>query len=183
MEAIEKLGSWRKEAVRRYDSRAELLLERVVRIQRHLDENFENDNRKRMLQRRQVVIYLAMLVTVLLLICLLEFLGRGLVLAGSTIDGWWVIAAALYGTLGGAFSSAQRVAAAGPAARYPGLRWAQIANIFRPLAGGAGALIAFAAIEAEIFSTTNGHSGPRVAVISFLAGFSERFIPSLAQQK
>ena len=107
--------------------------------QQHLDEAADNDNRKRLLQRRQLIIYLGSLVVALLAICILEFVGRGLILAEGSVDGWWLVAAVLYGTLGGAFSSAQRVAAAGPAARFPELRWAQLANTFRPLAGGARA--------------------------------------------
>ena len=158
-EVLEKVGSWRRKAVDRYGFQSEgrlnrvirirkhvdggsekdnrnRLLNRVVRTQKHVDEAAENDNRKRLLQRRQVIIYLALLVAVLIVICLLEFLGRGLILPDSTVDGWWVVSAVFYGTLGGAFSSAQRVAAAGPALRYPGLRWAQLANTFRPFAGG-----------------------------------------------
>ena len=151
--------------------------------QQHLDEAADNDNRKRLLQRRQLIIYLGSLVVALLAICILEFVGRGLILAEGSVDGWWLVAAVLYGTLGGAFSSAQRVAAAGPAARFPELRWAQLANTFRPLAGGAGALVAFAALEADALGDSLGSSGPRVALVCFVAGFSERFIPSLAAQQ
>jgi len=181
-EVQEKLGSWRRKAVDCYDVH-EPLLDRVVRIQRHIDETAENNNRKRLLQRRQLILYLAVLVAALLIICLLEFLGRGLVLAHGAVDGWWVISAVLYGTLGGAFSSAQRVAAAGPVARFPELRWAQLGNAFRPLAGGAGALVAFAALQADLLGGAAGHDGPRVALVSFVAGFSERFITSLAAQQ
>ena len=152
-------------------------------MQRHLDETAENNNRKRLLQRRQLVVYLAVLVAALLIICVLEFLGRGLVLADGPVNGWWVVSAVLYGTLGGAFSSAQRVAAAGPGTRFPELRWAQLGNTFRPLAGGAGALIAFAALEADLLGGDAGQDGPRVALVSFVAGFSERFITSLAAQQ
>jgi hypothetical protein len=124
-EADEKLkSSWRLRAVEGYrNSNDDHLIERIIAVQRHLDETAENGNRKRMLQRRQVVIYLAVLATVFVLICVLEFLGRGLLLADGAVDGWWVVGAALYGTLGGAFSSAQRVAAARPGVRYPELRW------------------------------------------------------------
>jgi hypothetical protein len=182
-EVNEKLqSSWRRNAVERYGLAADRL-NRVTRIQKHIDETAENNNRKRLLQRRQLIIYLAFLTFVLLVISLLEFLGRGLILAGSSVDGWWVVSAVLYGTLGGAFSAAQRVAAAGPTARYPELRWAQLANTFRPLAGGAGALIAFAALQANVIGSGAGDSGPRVALVSFVAGFSERFIPSLAAQQ
>ncbi len=182
-EAEAKLGNWRRKAVDQYYFGCEPLLDRVVRLQEHLDETTENDNRKRLLQRRQLIIYLAFLVAVLLLICLLEFLGRGLILTDGPVNGWWVISSVLYGTLGGAFSSAQRAAAAGPASPYPGLRWAQLANTFRPMAGGAGALVAFAALQADLLGATVGQSGPRLAVISFVAGFSERFIPSLAARQ
>jgi hypothetical protein len=184
-EAAEKLkSSWRLKAVEEYRNGTEgRLVERIIRVQRHLDETAENENRKRMLQRRQVVIYLAVLATVFVLICILEFLGRGLLLADGEMDGWWVVSAALYGTLGGAFSSAQRVASAGPRVRYPELRWAQLANAFRPLAGGAAALIAFAALQANLLGESAAQSGPRVAMFSFIAGFSERFIPSLAAQQ
>jgi hypothetical protein len=184
-EAAEKLkSSWRLKAVEEYRNGEEgRLVERIIRVQRHLDETAENENRKRMLQRRQVVIYLAVLATVFVLICILEFLGRGLLLADGEMDGWWVVSAALYGTLGGAFSSAQRVASAGPRVRYPELRWAQLANAFRPLAGGAAALIAFAALQANLLGEAAAQSGPRVAMFSFIAGFSERFIPSLAAQQ
>lgn len=184
-EADEKLqSSWRLEAVKNYQpGNGDQLVDRIIRVQRHLDENAENDNRKRMLQRRQVVIYLAVLAAVFVLICVLEFLDRGLLLAESPIDGWWVVGAALYGTLGGAFSSAQRVAARRPGVRYPEVRWAQLANAFRPMAGGAAALIAFAALQADLLGGTAGESGPRVAIFCFIAGFSERFIPSLAAQQ
>ncbi len=182
-EILKKLGSWRREAVDAYECQSGPQLERVVRIQKHLDETGENDNRKRLLQRRQVIIYLALLFAVLVAICALEFLGRGLILTDSDIDGWWVVSALLYGILGGAFSAAQRVAAARPDMRYPELRWAQLANTFRPFAGGAGALVAFAALEADLLGAAAGHSGPRVAMISFVAGFSERFIPSLAARQ
>jgi hypothetical protein len=184
-EAAEKLkSSWRLKAVEEYRNGEEgRLVERIIRVQRHLDETAENENRKRMLQRRQVVIYLAVLATVFVLICILEFLGRGLLLADGEMDGWWVVSAALYGTLGGAFSCAQRVASAGPGVRYPELRWAQLANAFRPLAGGAAALIAFAALQANLLGEAAAQSGPRVAMFSFIAGFSERFIPSLAAQQ
>jgi hypothetical protein len=185
-EAAEKLkSSWRLKAVEGYGDAddGDQLIERIIRVQRHLDETAENENRKRMLQRRQVVIYLAVLATVFVLICVLEFLGRGLLTADDGVDGWWVVGAALYGTLGGAFSSAQRVAAARPGVRYPELRWAQLANTFRPMAGGAAALIAFAALQADLLGGAAGESGPRVAIFSFVAGFSERFIPSLAAQR
>ncbi len=186
-EAAEKLkSSWRLEAVNNYGPGTgdqDHLVERIIRVQRHLDERAENDNRNRMLQRRQVVIYLAVLAAVFVLICVLEFLDRGLLLAEGSIDGWWVVGAALYGTLGGAFSSAQRVAAPRPGVRYPELRWAQLANAFRPLAGGAAALIAFAALQADLLGEAAGESGPRIAIFSFIAGFSERFIPSLAAQQ
>jgi hypothetical protein len=184
-EAAEKLkSSWRLKAVEGYgNGDQDQLVERLIRVQRHLDETAENNNRKRMLQRRQVVIYLAVLATTFVLICVLEFLGRGLLLADGAIDGWWVVGAALYGTLGGAFSSAQRVATPRPGVRYPELRWAQLANTFRPLAGGAAALIAFAALQADLLGGAAGESGPRVAIFSFIAGFSERFIPSLAAQQ
>jgi hypothetical protein len=184
-EAAAKLkSSWRLEAVNNYESGdADRLVERLIAVQRHLDEKAENDNRKRFLQRRQVVIYLGILAAVLVLICILEFLDRGLLLAEGTVDGWWVVGAALYGTLGGAFSSAQRVAAAGPGVRYPELRWAELANAFRPMAGGAAALIAFAALQADLLGGAAAESGPRVAIFSFVAGFSERFIPSLATQQ
>ena len=133
-EAAEKLkSSWRLKAVDEYrNGKDDRLVERIIRVQQHLDETAENENRKRMLQRRQVVIYLAVLATVFVLICILEFLGRGLLLADGEMDGWWVVSAALYGTLGGAFSSAQRVASAGPRVRYPELRWAQLANASDP---------------------------------------------------
>jgi hypothetical protein len=184
-EAAAKLkSSWRLEAVNNYESGdGDRLVERLIAVQRHLDEKAENDNRKRVLQRRQVVIYLGILAAVLVLICILEFLDRGLLLAEGTVDGWWVVGAALYGTLGGAFSSAQRVAAAGPGVRYPELRWAELANAFRPMAGGAAALIAFAALQADLLGGAAAESGPRVAIFSFVAGFSERFIPSLATQQ
>jgi hypothetical protein len=182
-EAKAKLGDWRRKAFDKYDWGSEPLIDRVVRLQKHLDETTANDNRKRRLQRRQLLIYLGFLVGVLLVICLLEFLGRGLILTDSPVDGWWVVSSVLYGSLGGAFSSAQRVAAAGPASRYPGLRWAQLANTFRPMAGGAGALVAFAALQADLLGATVGPSGSRLAVISFVAGFSERFIPSLAARQ
>ena len=184
-EADEKLeSSWRLRAVEGYrNSNDDHLIERIIAVQRHLDETAENGNRKRMLQRRQVVIYLAVLATVFVLICVLEFLGRGLLLADGAVDGWWVVGAALYGTLGGAFSSAQRVAAARPGVRYPELRWAQLANTFRPMAGGAAALIAFAALQADLLGGAAAESGPRIAIFSFAAGFSERFIPSLAAQQ
>ncbi len=184
-EATAKLkSSWRLEAVNNYESGdGDRLVERLIAVQRHLDEKAENDNRKRVLQRRQVVIYLGILAAVLVLICILEFLDRGLLLADGTVDGWWVVGAALYGTLGGAFSSAQRVAAAGPGVRYPELRWAELANAFRPMAGGAAALIAFAALQADLLGGAAAESGPRVAIFSFVAGFSERFIPSLATQQ
>jgi hypothetical protein len=184
-EADAKLkASWRLKAVEGYRTGdGDHLIERIIQVQRHLDETAENDNRKRMLQRRQVVIYLAVLATVFVVICVLEFLGRGLLLAEGAVDGWWVVGAALYGTLGGAFSSAQRVAAARPGVRYPELRWAQLANTFRPMAGGAAALIAFAALQADLLGGAAGESGPRVAIFSFVAGFSERFIPSLAAQQ
>jgi hypothetical protein len=184
-EAAEKLkSSWRLEAVNNYESgNGNHLVERLIGVQRHLDEKAENDNRRRVLQRLQVVIYLAILAAVLVLICILEFLDRGLLLAEGTVDGWWVVGAALYGTLGGAFSSAQRVAAAGPGVRYPELRWAELANAFRPMAGGAAALIAFAALQADLLGGAAAESGPRVAIFSFVAGFSERFIPSLAAQQ
>jgi hypothetical protein len=184
-EATAKLkSSWRLEAVNNYESGdGDRLVERLIAVQRHLDEKAENDNRKRVLQRRQVVIYLGILAAVLVLICILEFLDRGLLLAEGTVDGWWVVGAALYGTLGGAFSSAQRVAAAGPGVRYPELRWAELANAFRPMAGGAAALIAFAALQADLLGGAAAESGPRVAIFSFVAGFSERFIPSLATQQ
>jgi hypothetical protein len=184
-EATAKLkSSWRLEAVDNYEpGDGDHLVERLIAVQRHLDEKAENDNRKRVLQRRQVVIYLGILATVLVLICILEFLDRGLLLADGTVDGWWVVGAALYGTLGGAFSSAQRVAAAGPGVRYPELRWAELANAFRPMAGGAAALIAFAALQADLLGGAAAESGPRVAIFSFVAGFSERFIPSLATQQ
>jgi hypothetical protein len=184
-EAAEKLkSSWRLEAVTNYESgNGDHLVERLIAVQKHLDEKAENDNRKRVLQRRQVVIYLGILAAVLVLICVLEFLDRGLLLAEGTVDGWWVVGAALYGTLGGAFSSAQRVAAAGPGVRYPELRWAELANAFRPMAGGAAALIAFAALQADLLGGAAAESGPRVAIFSFVAGFSERFIPSLAAQQ
>jgi len=184
-EAAEKLkSSWRLKGVEGYrNGKEEHRVERIIRVQRHLDEAAENENRKRMLQRRQVVIYLAVLVTVFVLICVLEFLGRGLLLADGEMDGWWVVSAALYGTLGGAFSSAQRVAAARAGVRYPELRWAQLANAFRPMAGGAAALIAFAALQANLLGESAAQSGPRVAIFSFIAGFSERFIPSLAAQQ
>ena len=183
-EAADKLeSSWRLDAVKDYPpGNGDHLVERLIRVQRHLDERAENDNRKRMLQRRQVVIYLAILAAVFVLICVLEFLDRGLLLAEGAIDGWWVVGAALYGTLGGAFSSAQRVAGARRGVRYPELRWAQLANAFRPMAGGAAALIAFAALQADLLGGAAGESGPRVAIFSFIAGFSERFIPSLATQ-
>jgi hypothetical protein len=178
-----KLRSWRKTAVNAYPT-SEWRVRRVVSTQKHLDETAENDNRKRLLQRRQLIIYLGSLVVALLAICVLEFVGRGLILAEEGyVDGWWLVAAVLYGTLGGSFSSAQRVAAAGPAARFPELRWAQLANTFRPLAGGAGALVAFAALEADALGASAGSSGPRVALVCFVAGFSERFIPSLAAQQ
>jgi hypothetical protein len=184
-EATEKLqSSWRLEAVKSYGpTDGDHLAERLIQVQRHLDEKAENDNRNRMLQRRQVVIYLAVLAAALVLICILEFLDRGLLLAEDDIDGWWVVSAALYGTLGGAFSSAQRVAAPRRGVRYPELRWAQLANALRPLAGGAAALIAFAALQADVLGGTAAESGPRVAIFSFIAGFSERFIPSLATQQ
>jgi hypothetical protein len=184
-EATAKLKlSWRLEAVDNYESgEGDHLVERLIAVQRHLDEKAENDNRKRVLQRRQVVIYLGILAAVLVLICILEFLDRGLLLAEGAVDGWWVVGAALYGTLGGAFSSAQRVAAAGPGVRYPELRWAELANAFRPMAGGAAALIAFAALQADLLGGAVAESGPRVAIFSFVAGFSERFIPSLATQQ
>ena len=184
-EAAEKLNSsWRLKAVEDYRTGNEdHLVERIVQVQRHLDEAAENENRKRMLQRRQVVIYLAVLATVFVLICILEFLGRGLLLADDEVDGWWVVSAALYGTLGGAFSSAQRVAAARAGVRYPELRWAQLANAFRPMAGGAAALIAFAALQANLLGESAAQSGPRIAMFSFVAGFSERFIPSLVAQR
>jgi hypothetical protein len=184
-EANEKLqSSWRLEAVKSYGpGDGDHLVDRLIQVQKHLDEKAENDNRKRILQRRQVVIYLGILAAVLVLICILEFLDRGLLLAEGTVDGWWVVGAALYGTLGGAFSSAQRVAAAGPGVRYPELRWAELANAFRPMAGGAAALIAFAALQAELLGAAAAESGPRVAIFSFVAGFSERFIPSLAAQQ
>ena len=184
-EADEKLkSSWRLEAISNYQpSKGDHRVQRLIQVQRHLDEKAENDNRKRMLQRRQVVIYLAVLAVALVLICILEFLDRGLLLAEDTVDGWWVVSAALYGTLGGAFSSAQRVAAPRQGVRYPELRWAQLANAFRPMAGGAAALIAFAALQADLLGRAAGESGPRVAIFSFIAGFSERFIPSLAAQQ
>jgi hypothetical protein len=184
-EAEEKLkSSWRLEAVSDYVSGdGDHLVERLIAVQRHLDDKAENDNRKRILQRRQVVIYLGILAAVLVLICILEFLDRGLLLAEGAANGWWVVGAALYGTLGGAFSSAQRVAAAGPSGRYPELRWAELANAFRPMAGGAAALIAFAALQADLLGGAAAESGARVAIFSFVAGFSERFIPSLAAQQ
>lgn len=191
-EAAEKLKSWRKNAVAGYSNRdddkpvepkREDDVERIIRVQRHLDETAENDNRKRLLHRRQLVIYLAVLATVLVMICLLELLDRGLLLASDAMNGWWVVSAALYGTLGGAFSSAQRVAAAGPRGRYPELRWAQLANALRPVAGGAAALVAFAALQIGLLDEAVGQSGPRIAMFSFVAGFSERFIPSIAAQQ
>jgi hypothetical protein len=184
-EAAEKLkSSWRLRAIEGYrNGEGDHLVERLIRVQSHLDEAAENENRKRMLQRRQVVIYLAVLATVFVLICVLEFLGRGLLLADGDIDGWWVVGAGLYGTLGGAFSSAQRVASARAGVRYPEFRWAQLANAFRPLAGGAAALIAFAALQADLLGSAAAESGPRIAIFSFAAGFSERFIPSLAAQQ
>jgi hypothetical protein len=134
-EAAAKLkSSWRLEAVNNYESGdADRLVERLIAVQRHLDEKAENDNRKRFLQRRQVVIYLGILAAVLVLICILEFLDRGLLLAEGTVDGWWVVGAALYGTLGGRsrprsvwpppdLGSAIR-SSAGPSSRTPSGRW------------------------------------------------------------
>jgi branched-chain amino acid transport system ATP-binding protein len=48
-----------------------------VSTQQHLDETADNDNRKRLLQRRQLIIYLGSLVVALLAICILEFVGLG----------------------------------------------------------------------------------------------------------
>ena len=178
-----KLSSWRKAAVTGYPAR-ESRVWRVVSTQKHLDETADNDNRKRLLQRRQLVIYLGSLVAALLAICILEFVGRGLILAEGSVDGWWLVAAVLYGTLGGAFSSAQRVAAAGPAARFPELRWAQFAE-YLPTARGrcAARWLPLPLSKPMLSATPLGSSGPRVALVCFVAGFSERFIPSLAAQQ
>ena len=85
-----KLSSWRKAAVTGYPA-SESRVWRVVSTQKHLDETADNDNRKRLLQRRQLVIYLGSLVAALLAICLLEFVGRGLILAEGSVDGWWLV--------------------------------------------------------------------------------------------
>jgi hypothetical protein len=150
-------------------------------IQSHLDQTFENDNRKRRLRRRQLSAYLTILAVVLLVIVWLEQSDRGLLLADGAAgsDGWWVVSAVAYGTLGGAFSAAHRVATAPPTGGYPEMRWAQLATAFRPLAGGAGALVAFAALEVGLLG--DDVDPARLALAAFVAGFSERYVASLAK--
>ena len=118
-EVEEKLDSWRRKAVASYSCDAEDRIDRIVRTQMHIDETAENNSRKRLLQRRQLMVSLGFLVAVLFVLCLLEFLGRGLVLAHGDLEGWSAVTSVLFGAFGGAFSSAQRVATAGPSKRYP----------------------------------------------------------------
>jgi hypothetical protein len=180
-EAKVKTTDWRLDAIGACPTGdAAKRLARVRMIQQHLDRSFENDNRKRRLRRGQFVVYLGVLVVALGFTVALEFADKGLVLAAASEEpnGWWVVAVVLYGTLGGAFSAGQRVAARPSRGRYPELRWEQLTNAIRPLAGGTGALIAFAALQAGVLGDA-GTFGPRVALVAFTAGFSERFIPSL----
>jgi hypothetical protein len=195
MEAEEKLGAWRRKAVDRYleptgapptgrQVSGDRIgpVARLTRVQRHLDEAVENEARTRRLQRTQLIVYLFVIAVVLALLIVIEFTDRGLLLrdAEESLDGWWAVDAFLYGTLGGAFSAAQRVAAAGADAQYPDKRWQIAANAFRAFVGGAAALVALAALRAGLLGD-DAVTGPRVAVISFAAGFTERFISALTK--
>jgi hypothetical protein len=181
-EAEEKLESWRKKAVDAYPPSSGIAtVDRLVRVQQHLDEAAENDNRKRHLRSRQLQGYGILLGVVFGSLVLLEFIGRGLVAGNqASVDGWWAVAVALYGTAGGAFSAARRVASAGPKGRYPEHLWDRLTNVFRAVTGGVAALIAFAALEEGLLGE-GAVTGPRVAVVAFVAGFSERFFPSLVR--
>lgn len=207
-ETHEKLTSWRKEAIEAYGGDAlaacRALQKRwrlwrrrgredrwrrdcaecLVRIQQHLDEQAENDNRKRRLQQGQFITYVVVLVAVLVCLLVLQLFGRGVLVLDhqAPADAWWVVNAVLFGTLGGAFSAAQRVASTGPKGRYPVHRWQRVGTAFHAAAGGAAALVGFAAVHVGLLGP-DALSGPRVAFVSFLAGFSERFIPSLAKQQ
>lgn len=183
-EADEKLESWRRKAVDAYPMSMDIgTMNRLVRVQQHLDEAAENDNRKRRLRSRQLRGYGVLLVLVFASLLALEFVGRGLVIGDqTTVDGWWAVAVALYGTAGGAFSAARRVASAGPKGRYPEHLWDRLTNLFRAVSGGVAALIAFAALEAGLLGE-GAVTGPRVVVIAFVAGFSERFFPSLVREQ
>ncbi len=184
-EADEKLGSaWRKRSIGCYDAAALSGADLAVAIQQHLDETADNQNRKRVLRRRQLFVYLAQLVLVLLVVCVLEFRDRGLIFPdGVDPNGWWLFAAVLYGILGGAFSSAQRVASSSSSGRYPEHLWDQLAGTFRPVAGGAAALIAFAAVQSGVLGQGIELDGDRIALVAFTAGFSERFISSLVSSQ
>ncbi len=181
-EADEKLRSWRKRAVEAYPKRDERTVERLVRIQQHLDEVVGNNKRIRDLQRAQFTTYVVLLLLILVTLLALELFNCELVTLGANaeVDSCWALNAALYGTLGGAFSAALRVAGAGSSARYPEHLTQRIGNTFRAAAGGAAALVAFAALQAGLLGN-EAVTGPRVAFVSFVAGFGERFIPSLAK--
>ena len=174
-------GSWRQKALENYADAD--LVDRVTATQAHLDEAADNEHRKSIGRRNQVIGYLVVLAVTLVVLCIIEVTAGGLALADETsADGWWLVCAVLYGILGGSFSAAQRVASAPPAASVPEQRWQYPATAVRPFAGGAAALVAFAAAEAGVLGDDLASSGPRIALVAFTAGFSERFIKSLTDR-
>jgi hypothetical protein len=184
LEAEEKLRSWRRRAAalhsKAFDGASDrpYRIGRLQSIQMHLDSHAENTVRKRRARGQLLGWLLGLAGAVAFGVIVLEMLDHGLLLADGDPSRSWVLSAALYGLAGGAVSAATRVATSQADASYPEQLQARLAHIAQAAVGAIAGLIAFAGLEIGLFGA-NAVSGPRVAVIAFAAGFTERILSGL----
>ncbi len=177
-----KLGSWRKAVVE------ELLLEdcklkpkvglaEVTYASFILHEHFDNDYHKRRMARRQLIVFASVLVaTLLAYLIYLQWYApmHGFVLMME--DPRFIIAVALFGVMGAAFSGFSSIAREAVAARIPEQLVESWVSLARVAVGGVAALVIYHFLLSGILQIAENLTAGLVLAASFAAGFSERLV-------
>ncbi len=181
-EAEAKLRSWRKEVVE------ELLLENgelkpkvgpeeVSFASFILHEHFDNDYHKRRMARRQLIILGSVLT--LALLAFLSYMQWFAPFHGFVMmmdDPRFIIAVALFGVMGAAFSGTSSIAQDAVSARIPEQLMESWISLARVAVGAVAAVVIYYFLLSGLLQIAESLSAGLVLAASFAAGFSERLV-------
>lgn len=181
-EAIEKLPSWRKQAVedllgKEGQLRCNVGVIQVFRASQILNIHYDNLYHKLGGIRQQLAILV--LVALLALLTIILRVAYGLPLAGDAVtieDPQLVVTVALFGVMGASLSGIYSLASGSIGVRIPERLVNSWISIARLVAGAVAALVVYNFLISGLLQVGDKTSSGLILAVSFAAGFSERLV-------
>jgi hypothetical protein len=180
----DKITGWRAKAIQDLicGPKGDVMPIGPVELMRVIDavalrDDFSQNTWFKILLRRRHLLSLFLILWIAILLCLV--LSKLQILPGFLSDISQVSVVVLFGVLGAAVSVAQSLVAQDVSQRIPAQQIGALVVWMRPGIGAAAALVVFALLHANQHFQFLGQyttEPPVVAVFSFIAGYSERFI-------